>query len=51
VLARGLIADGREHEIEEIRAFISAIVPDPDSATPIDQMVTATERSGSHDPE
>lgn len=30
VLARGLIADGREHEIEEIREFISTIVPDPD---------------------
>ena len=51
VLARGLIADGRQHEIEEIREFISAIVPDLDSATPVDQTVTATERSGSDDPE
>ena len=30
-LARGLIADGRENEIQEIRAFISTIVPDPDA--------------------
>ena len=29
-LARGLIADGREHEVREIREFISGIVPDPD---------------------
>lgn len=28
-LARGLIADGREQEVEEIREFISMIVPDP----------------------
>ena len=30
VLARGLIADGREKEIQGIREFISTIVPDPD---------------------
>ena len=30
-LARGLIADGREQEIQEIRSFISTIVPDPDA--------------------
>lgn len=29
-LARGLIADGRETEVQEIREFISGIVPDPD---------------------
>ena len=29
-IARGLIADGREHEVQEIREFISTIVPDPD---------------------
>ena len=28
-LARGLIADGREQEVQEIREFISSIVPDP----------------------
>ena len=30
-IARDLIANGREHEIEEIRDFISTIVPDPDT--------------------
>ncbi|MCY4438592.1 MAG: hypothetical protein OXE53_00050 [Deltaproteobacteria bacterium] len=29
-IARKLIADGREHEVQEIREFISTIVPDPD---------------------
>lgn len=33
-IARGLIADGREHEVEEIREFISTIVPDPDTDLP-----------------
>ena len=28
VLARDLIAEGREHEVREIREFISTIVPD-----------------------
>ena len=32
-LARSLIADGRENDVQEIRNFISSIVPDPD-ATP-----------------
>ncbi len=30
-IARQLIADGREQEVEEIRDFISTIVPDPDA--------------------
>ena len=30
-LARQLIADGREQEVQEIRDFISTIVPDPDA--------------------
>lgn len=30
VLARDLIAKGREQEVQEIREFISTIVPDPD---------------------
>ena len=30
-LARGLIADGREQDVQEIREFISTIVPDPDA--------------------
>lgn len=29
-LARRLVADGREQEVQEIREFISGIVPDPD---------------------
>ena len=33
-LARGLIADGRENEVQEIREFISGIVPDPDARGP-----------------
>ena len=35
-IARDLIAAGREHEVEEIREFISTIVPDPDSKPPTD---------------
>ena len=30
-IARRLIADGREEEVQEIRDFISTIVPDPDA--------------------
>jgi len=30
-LARSLIADGRDSEVQEIRDFISRIVPDPDA--------------------
>ena len=30
-IARRLIADGREEEVQEIREFISAIVSDPDA--------------------
>ena len=33
-IARRLIADGREEEVQEIRDFISGIVPDPDAPTP-----------------
>ena len=32
-LARGLIADGREEEVQQIRDFISTIVPDPDASS------------------
>ena len=31
ILARDLIADGRQKDVDEIRAFISTIVPDPDA--------------------
>ena len=34
VLARGLLADGRGDEVQEIREFISSIVPDPDAGEP-----------------
>ena len=30
-IARQLIADGREQEVQEIRDFLSTIVPDPDA--------------------
>ena len=33
-LARDLIAAGREHEVDEIRDFISTIVPEPDAKPP-----------------
>lgn len=32
-IARRLIADGRDDEVQEIRSFISTIVPDPDAHT------------------
>ena len=34
VLARDLIADGRDGEVQEIRDYISSIVPDPDRSPP-----------------
>ena len=39
-LARGLIANGREDEVEEIRNFISTIVPDPDAPAPATDTTT-----------
>ena len=33
-IARQLIADGHENEVQDIRAFISTIVPDPDASGP-----------------
>ena len=43
-LARKLIADGHENEVQEIRDFISTIVPDPDTIPP-----TAEQPSAHHD--
>ena len=40
-IARGLIADGREHEVQEIRDFISGIVPDPNAERSADGALTA----------
>ena len=37
VLARDLVSNGREKDVQEMREFISTIVPDPGSATPPDQ--------------
>ena len=37
-LARGLIADGREQDVQEIREFISGIVPDPDATPPANEL-------------
>ena len=46
-LARGLIADGRDHEVQEIREFISRIVPDVEvdhcSSTPPAHQAESTE--------
>ena len=39
-IARDLIADGREKDVEEIRAFISTIVPDPDVKPPSGRQIT-----------
>ena len=46
-LARDLIAGGREKEVEEIRGFISTIVPDPDDAA--SQTDPSSRRFGSHE--
>ena len=44
VLARGLIADGREAEVQEIRSFISTIVPDVEGQRP--QLSQSPQQSG-----
>jgi len=41
VLARDLIAQGRQNEVQEIRAFISTLVPDPEA-----HPVAETDRDG-----
>ena len=40
-IARDLIADGREDEVQEIREFISGIVPDPDADRPAENTSAA----------
>ena len=46
-IARDLIAAGREKEVEEIRDFISTIVPDPDATSPsAEATASKTEPSG-----
>ena len=49
-LARGLIADGRENEVQEIREFISGIVPDPDAATSAKKITTSETGTVPNDP-
>ena len=44
-LARGLIADGREREVQEIREFISGIVPDPDAEPHLDDQPAGSNTS------
>ena len=47
-IARDLIAAGREHEVAEIRDFISTIVPDPD-ANPLSAEGTSTRVAANED--
>ena len=47
-IARDLIAAGREPEVQEIRDFISTIVPDPDAATSAKETTASWNR---HSPE
>ena len=49
-VARDMIAGGREKEIEEIRNFISTIVPDIDEKTPTPQQ-DGTHTGSTHDNE
>ena len=45
VLARSLIADGREQEVQEIREFISTIVPELDATPSGEQSLTSRSSS------
>jgi len=56
-IARDLLAAGRENEVEEIREFISTIVPDPDAEPPtavrnqandLANVDASTHKSGKH---
>ena len=44
-LARGLIADGREQDVQEIREFITGIVPDPDAEPHLDDQPAGSRTS------
>ncbi len=48
-IARNLIANGRQAEVEEIREFISTIVPDPDAERPAEDILTAPSTLAHHD--
>ena len=48
-IARRLIADGRENEVQEIREFISGIVTDPDVNGPVEDISTTLLHSSDKD--
>ena len=50
-MARDLIATGREKEVEEIRDFISTIVPDPDTTSPAEKTTASQTGSDGNDAE
>ena len=49
-IARDLIAAGREKEVEEIREFISTIVPDPDATPPAEDAAQSQSLAGENGP-
>ncbi|MDE0006064.1 MAG: hypothetical protein OXQ29_25515 [Rhodospirillaceae bacterium] len=49
-IARRLIAEGREQEVQKIRDFISTIVPDPDAMRDVTEAPTNRSRSGGRTP-
>ena len=49
-IARDLIAAGRENEVQEIREFISGIVPDPDANDPAENTSAAQIHSTDKNP-
>ena len=49
-LARGLIADGHERDVQEIRDYISSIVPDPDANGPAESASAAQVHSTHKNP-
>ncbi len=49
-IALYLIATGREKEVQEIRDYISTIVPDPDSATPAGTAMASRANPNRNDP-
>ena len=49
-IALDLIAAGREKEVQEIRDYISTIVPDPDCATPTGTTMASRATPSRNDP-
>ena len=50
-MARDLIASGREQEVQEIREFISTIVPDPAATSPAKHPIASATTSDGHNSE